>query len=42
VSLEHYGASADGNRLITEFSIMASAVVAAAHGSLAAVRQTTP
>jgi transketolase len=34
VSLEHYGASADYQRLYTEFGITAEAVAAAAHDSL--------
>jgi transketolase len=36
VSLEHYGASADGARLFTEFGITAAAVAAAAEQSIAA------
>jgi len=38
VSLEHYGASADANRLFEEFGITAEAVEAAARESLAASR----
>ncbi|MCR6494726.1 transketolase [Cellulomonas sp. P24] len=38
VSLEHYGASADANRLFQEFGITAEAVEAAARESLAASR----
>ena len=38
VSLEHYGASADANRLFQEFGITAEAVEAAARDSLAATR----
>ncbi|PVU83989.1 transketolase [Cellulomonas sp. WB94] len=37
VSLEHYGASADGATLFSEFGLTADAVVAAARASLAAV-----
>ena len=36
ISLEHYGASADGARLYTEFGITAAAVAAAAEESIAA------
>lgn len=39
ISLEHFGASADYKRLYTEFGITTEAVVAAAHDSLAAVRE---
>ena len=38
VSIEHYGASADYERLYQEFGITAEAVVAAAHESVAAAR----
>ena len=34
VSLDHYGASADYQRIYTEFGITAEAVAAAAHDSL--------
>ncbi len=41
VSLEHYGASADYERLYQEFGLTAEAVVQAAHESLAAVGSGT-
>ncbi|ADG74829.1 transketolase [Cellulomonas flavigena DSM 20109] len=41
VSIEHYGASADYERLYREFGITAEAVVAAAHESVAAARGTS-
>ena len=40
VSLEHYGASADYQRLYDEFGLTADAVVAAAHESIQACEQT--
>ena len=39
VSLEHFGASADGNTLYREFGITAQAVIDAAHSSLARTRK---
>ncbi|MFD5885123.1 transketolase [Streptomyces sp. NPDC060334] len=40
VSLEHYGASADYERLYTEFGITAAAITAAAHDSIHDTRRT--
>jgi transketolase len=42
VSLEHYGASADYATLYEKFGITASAVVVAAHESIAAATSTEP
>ncbi|MGI9085305.1 MAG: transketolase [Aeromicrobium sp.] len=42
VSLEHYGASADYATLYERFGITASAVVVAAHESIAAAKSTEP
>jgi transketolase len=42
VSLEHYGASAAFETLYEKFGITASAVVAAAHESIAAAASTEP
>ena len=39
VSLEHFGASADGNTLYREFGITSQAVIDAAHSSLARTRK---
>ncbi|MEU1535974.1 transketolase [Streptomyces fagopyri] len=42
VALEHYGASADYERLYTEFGITPQAIAAAAHDSIDDTRQQTP